>query len=490
MRPPSPSARALFAPALLTLTAAACDRKEQPAPPPATSVAAASASAAPAKASASPFHLALESKAPVAFSGLAGGVWVGHSALAQAAQALGAEDLEEKPMPPGLPEAPGRPLGAAGRLPNALWLSLEQPRADGKAGAGPTPLYRLGRDGFKRFAEDWQPQIAAWSKNRLIAASTSSGQLKIKVIEPQLKDAPPDLPAARFGDEACAKSFKLRQLAALPSGEAFAAGNCSPEGAQGTRYVVIRWPAPDAPGGEAGAARAATSAASPAPPSPPSAAAPPSAAPAAPGASAVAASSAGATTAVAPAASTTTAAAPGASATTIAPGASTTTTATAGAGVPAAAGAEAGIAGSLFVIPGSERNLAHRALFVRGAGEAYVAAVDEGRRTSTLARFDGAEWAAEPPPPTPETIQSLAGAGDGTLWALTEHHIWRRPPAGVWAEVPAPEGAFADAEASWDYQSVWASGDDVWVAGRQASKGEARHVVLRLKAPRAALHWP
>ncbi|HEU4410234.1 MAG TPA: hypothetical protein VFS43_33570 [Polyangiaceae bacterium] len=499
MRPLSTDAPRLCALAALALTAASCGGKDAPAPAPAASAASAAASApaapAPNDAPASPFSVALEAKTPLAFAGLAGGVWVGQATPGRTAQAAGGGELEEKPMPAGIAEGDGRIVAAAGRLPNGLWLSLEQPRPDGKP--GPMPLYRLGKDGFKRFAEDWQPQIAAWSKNRLLSASTSSGRLKIKVIEPQLKESPPDLPAARFGDDACAQSLKLRQLAALPGGEVFAVGNCSPDGVQGTRYVVVRWLPPDAatPAGEASAAKAAA----PAAPTPPAA----SASAAASAGAAPAAASAGATPAAASASAATAAAGPpaAASATTAAgagpaaasPGAASDTGPGAAAG-PGATGAEAGsaegVAGTLFVIPGVERNLAHRALFVRSATEAYVAAVDEGRRASHLARFDGSAWAAEAAPPTPEPLQALSGTSDGTLWALTEHQIWRRPASGAWEQVPPPDRAFPEPEPSWQFNALWSDGAEVWVAGRHASKSDSRHVVLRTKAPRTPLRWP
>lgn len=481
----------------LALAATSCGGKDTSNPPPVASAStAASAQAAPSptlsNAPPSAFSVTLESKAPIAFSGLTGGVWVGQAKPGHAAQAIGAGELEDKAMPAGLPEGEGRILGVSGRLPNAVWLSLEQPRTDGKTGPGPTPLYRLGKDGFKRFAEDWQPQIVAWSKNRLLSASTSSGRLKIKVIEPQLKDPPPDLPAARFGDEACAQSLKVKQLAALPGGEVFAAGNCSPEGVQGTRYVIVRWLPPDAaaPAGEAGAVKAAASAVAPtaAPVTSATAAASAGTTPASTaaassvgtGAAAVASAVAGAAKGVAPG----TAASAASGATAAAPGGSST-----GADAGAAAPVE-GVPGTLFVLPDVERNLTHRALFVRSATEAYVAAVDEGRRASYLARFDGNAWAVEPAPPASEPLRSIAGTSDGTLWALTERQIWKRPASGAWEQASPPDRAFPEPEPTWQFSDLWADGAEVWVAGRHASKADSRYVVLRTKETRSPLRWP
>jgi hypothetical protein len=192
----------------------------------------------------SPFHLVLESKGAISFSGLDGGVWIGDAARTQAAQAVGAGDLTVAPMPAGLPEGPGRILRASGRLQRSIWVSFEKQKEDGKPEA--TPLYRLTRGAFSRIAEDWQPQITPWSKGRLLSASTSSGKLKIKVLDPQAEKAPPDLPGTRLDDASCEESLKLRQLAALPTGEVFAAGNCKPDRSASARYVVIRWVPPDA----------------------------------------------------------------------------------------------------------------------------------------------------------------------------------------------------------------------------------------------------
>lgn len=478
-------------------TATACGSKDAPAPSPSASTSAPlSTNTAPSPAlpdaAPSPLFVALESKEPVAFSGLTGGIWVGNAALGRSAQALSAGGLVEAPMPSGLPEGPGHIVRAAGRLPNALWLSFEQERPDGKPGL--SPLFRLGKGSFSRFAEDWTPAITAWSKNRLLAASTSSGRLKLKVIEPQLKDPPADIPAARFDNEPCLQSLKLRQIAALPSGEVFAAGNCSDEeGSKTPHYVVIRWASPDAAAGTDASTAKATAplAASPSAAAAgvgatplPSATPTPSAAVArnaAPAASGAAAASAGTATSAAAASAGTTASA--------APPAAPSVNAAASAGANAGGEASIGIAGTLFVIPGSDRNLAHRALFVRSATEAYAVAADEGRHTSHLARFDGTTWSVEALPPTTEMIQALSGTSDGTLWLVSEHQIWKRPASGTWEQVPLPNRAFPEPEPSWQLSDVFAIGDDVWLAARHASKSASRHVVLSTKQPSASLQW-
>jgi len=162
-------------------------------------------------------------------------------------------------MPDGLPEGPGRILGAAGRLPGPVWLLYEKQPDDGKVDEYKNPLYRLGKEGFKKFADDWKPAIVPWTKHRILAASTSSGKLKIKVIEPSLPAPPDDIPSPRLSDASCEKTLRVEGLAALPTGEVFAAGSCKPDtgagaGASATRYVVIRWapPGPPAPAGDGG----------------------------------------------------------------------------------------------------------------------------------------------------------------------------------------------------------------------------------------------
>jgi hypothetical protein len=251
---------------LVTTLAAACgEKKTDPTAPPAPP--SASASAAP-EAPEGPLAVVLESKSPIVLSALAGGLVVADQARAHLARTNGAGELAVEPMPPGLPEGPGQILRAAGKTPGHVWIVYETLREDGKIDKN--PLFRLEKAGFKKYADDWKPLVAAWTKNRILAASTSSGKLKIKLIEPSLKDAdlPPDLPSARLSDAACEKSVRLEAIGATAAGDVFAAGNCKPDvaagaGASATRYVVIRWPvataASDAgadPAGDAGASDA------------------------------------------------------------------------------------------------------------------------------------------------------------------------------------------------------------------------------------------
>jgi hypothetical protein len=142
----------------------------------------------------SPFSVALESKGALTFSGLLGGVWINDEARAHVARAPAGGELTAVSMPEGLPSGAGRILGASGKLPGPIWVSYEKLKDDGKAES--TPLYRLMKDQWKLVAEDWSPQISAWSKNRILSASTSSGKLKIKVLDPGLAAAPDDLPVS------------------------------------------------------------------------------------------------------------------------------------------------------------------------------------------------------------------------------------------------------------------------------------------------------
>jgi hypothetical protein len=188
----------------------------------------------------------VDAAAPLVLSALEGGVVVTDAAHTHWAHALGGGELVAGPMPAGLPEGPGRVVGAAGRLPGPVWLFYETSR---QAEKSKNPLFRLGKEGFKQFADDWSPAIVPWTRHRILAASTSSGKIKIKVIEPSLPAPPDDLPSAHLGDASCEKTLRIVGLAALATGEVFAAGTCQPDaaagaGASATRYVVIRWAPP------------------------------------------------------------------------------------------------------------------------------------------------------------------------------------------------------------------------------------------------------
>ncbi|EYF04933.1 Hypothetical protein CAP_3744 [Chondromyces apiculatus DSM 436] len=422
---------------------------------------------------ASPFAVVLESASAITFSGVSGGVWIGHEGHARMAQAVGAGDLVEGSFPGGLPAGPGRVVRVAGRSPGALWLSFEETLAEGKGGA--TPLFRITRGELRKVADDWLPQIATWSKNRILSASTSSGKLKIKVLEPHQEAPPADIPGARLDDAGCARSFKLKQLGALATGEVFGAGTCTPEGAKTASYVVIRWAPPDGGGPDAGGAGPDAGSAGP---------------------DAGSAGDAGS---------------PGDAGTLVAPGEAAST---AGEGVPEP---EVGLPGVVSVVPGSSGLASHRALHARSSTEVYTAAVDERRGTSHLARFDGAVWSVEPLPATAEPLRALSGTAGGTLWMVTAREVWRRSPAGGWEQVPLPVPAFTGGtagtasaagsagEGRWEPLDVWGGGgEEVWVAARHTTGDTARHVVLRARqgatpqgapggappAPPVVLRWP
>lgn len=191
----------------------------------------------------------LDAENPLVISGVEGGVVVTDSRAHWAkSNALG--ELVAEPMPGGLPDGPGRAVSVAGRLSGPLWVVYEKQGADG--GTEGNPLLRLGKDGFKAFADDWKPALAPWTKRRMLAASTSSGRLKIKVLEPATKTAPDDVPSVHLTDAACEKSLRIEALLTLPTGEVLATANCKPERATGekgppSRYVVIRWAPMGAP---------------------------------------------------------------------------------------------------------------------------------------------------------------------------------------------------------------------------------------------------
>lgn len=430
----------------LSISLAACGG-ERKAEPPAPS---ASVSAAPApEAARGPLSIVLESRSPIVLSALEGGVVITDAARTRLSRST-ARELADQPMPAGLPSGPGRVVRAAGRLPGALWLLFEKQTDDGKRASD--PVFRLQRDGFQQLADDWRPAIAAWSKNRVLAASTSSGRLKIKVIEPSLPKPPDDLPSAHLADPSCEKSLKLADMIAWRSGDVLAAGTCKPDiaagaGASAKRYVVLRWPATAAP----------------------TPSATPSASASAP-ASALASASASASPPIASAAAPASAV-PAASA--IAP---------AGAAEPAPLGPP----GLVDVLPGVSSDLAHQVIAARSPADVYVAALESRPGSPPISRvfhFDGSTWGAEPLPAAAPVLRGLAAAPDGALWLVTEHALWKKPPGGAWAEVPAP------IEGAWEMIDAVVAGDDVWIAARVRSAAGVRDVVLRTRPAKDVLRW-
>ncbi|UQA56007.1 hypothetical protein [Polyangium aurulentum] len=412
--------------------AAACgnkteDKAEGPAPsPPAP---APSATAAPPEAPPSPLAVVLESRAPLVFSGVGGGVVVADAERKLFATAMAGGELSAAAMPEALP-AEGRILGFAGKLPGSVWLLFEEPAA-GKD-AAKNPLYRLerGKGAWKRFAEDWRPHLAPWSKGRILAMSTSSGKLKAKVMEPHGDKPSADLPSARLDDEACAKSLRIEGIAALPSGEVFAAGHCSAR-----RYVIVRWaePAPS-----------------------PAASAP------------VLAASAGA-----PATSPDDAGAPDG-----------------GDGDAGAPVEEAGIAGTALLVADAPAGLLHRALVAQGPNDAWALAAEGGEKAH-LYRVEGASVKKEALPADLEGApRALASASDGTLWLVTARGIWKRYPPGEWERVPPPTRQYPEPDPSWEMFDAWAADGDVWISAKHASKEAERHVLLRLRGAKDIVRWP
>lgn len=434
--------RPAIAPLIVITLALGCgnrDKREE-APVPAPTVSATAVVAAPR----GPFTIVLESKGEVALSAVEGGVVVADRT--HWARAVASADLTDAPMPEGLPAGPGRVVRASGRLPHSVWLSFEKQRDDGKPGSH--PLFRLQKDGWKMLADDWKPTIAAWSKNRILAASTSSGRLKIKVIEPSLARAPDDLPSVRLADPACEKSLVVADLAALRTGEVIAAGTCKPDvgagaGASAKRYVIVRWPAA----------------------SPRDAGAPPID-------SASVDAGGGASQAL--------------------DGGATSDSALDGGALdagPVAASDEAptGPQGVVDVVPGVSVELTHRGLYVRSAADVWAAAFEPSARppTSRLFHFDGTTWGAEPLPAGVTNVRGLAGTPDGQLWLVTDRAIWKKPAAAPWEEVPPPT------DGTWEMLDVRASGDgDIWVAARIAGPGTpTRHVILRTRPAATVVRW-
>jgi hypothetical protein len=446
---------------LLALLSASCAGKKEEnstgsAPAPSGSGSAALPDAPP-----SPFSVVLEAHAPPSFSGLEGGVWISDAARKQRAIATGAGDLVVSPMPEGLPGGTGSILRVTGRLPQPLWLSFETLKDDGKVDKN--PLLRLRKDSFAVIADDWKPLLVPWTKNRILAASTSSTKLKIKVVEPALPKPPDDLPSARLDDASCAKTLQIQKLTALPTGEVYVSGSCrhgSPKGE--LRAVVIRWaPRVDAPAASASVA--------------------PGAAPPAP--------SAASASAAVPPASASAAASPSA----LAPPAD--------AGAPDRdAGAEAAddepikVPGIIDLLPGVAGAGSHRGFQAFAPDDLYLALVEAESKgkpgAPRLLHFDGKAWSAADLPATTQPLRGLSGTSDGTLWLITEHEIWKRPRGGSWEAVPPPTRAFPEPGPVWELSQVWGAGPgEVWITGRHSSSVAKRELVLRLKAPAATIRW-
>lgn len=487
--------RSLLASAIAPLLClSACSSEPTPGPAPTSSAIAPAPDASPP----SPFSVVVEAKGPIAFSGLSGGVAASDHQKTRWAFATEGADLKGAPMPPGLPEGDARITRFAGKAPGSIWLNLEIPGEDKKSFKH--PLYRLDtkKNEWKRFVEDWRPLLAGWSKGRILSASTSSGKLKVKVMEPYSAKPPEDAPSPRVDDEVCQKGLKVEALAPLPSGEVFMAGNCK------RRYVLVQWAqATDTPAASAsGKASAAPSASSKASAAASVKAAPSSSAVAS--GSAAASGSAIASSSAAPSASAAASgsAAPSGSAVVSSSAIAASSAAPSNSAAVSAAGSAdpddaasaveepQGPPGKVFAMPGIDANLAHRSLSARSESDVWLLGEEEKTRKSHLYHFDGTklEEVTLPALEAPAKAASI-GAG-GVLWLVTEQSIWQRAADGSWQSIPPPNAAYPEAEARWEMFDVWAVGqNDVWVSAKHASKSNERYVLLRLLPAKELLKW-
>ncbi|MDI3289885.1 hypothetical protein [Polyangium sp. 15x6] len=444
---------ALLACALVPSPLLGCGNTDKgPAPAPSTTTTSTTPAPAPApEAPKGPLSVVLEAKDPITFSGVAEGVVLADAGRTRMATAAVGAELVERPMPSGLP-AEGQILRFSGRLPGSVWLLFETPGGSGaKKEPVKNPFFRLeqAKGNFKPYADDWKPHLAAWSKKRILAMSTSSGKLKVKVMDPHQDEPSPDLPSARLDDEACGKSLRIEEIAALATGEVFASGHCK-TGDAARHHVVVRW-APSIEG-KAGETRAAP---------PPKASA-----------------------SVAPVVAS------------AAPEPATKEDAARDGGVEDAGAdggeveeAPVGVPGQVFVLPDVPASMKHVALVAQGASDVWLLGAEENGNAHLL-RLEGGAFKAQTLPKLNAPARSLAGAGDGTLWLVTADAIWKRYPPGEWEEVAPPVYTFVPGlDSRWEMRDVWASGSDVWIAAKHiANKGE-RHVVLRARPAKAVVRW-
>lgn len=232
--------------AAAALVLLACNEKDKDAASGAASSGAASAAAlsAPSAAAsstavASPLSIALRSKEPLVLSAVGGGIWVMDSSGRHMASATEGE-LQSQPAPSGLPEDLERMQSAGGRLPASIWLSAARKPEEGKK-KGKTPFYRLTGSKLREIADDWQPLVLPWSKKRVLSLSTSSGRLKVKVLEPLTNKPLAEQPSAHVVDAECAKTLKLVEAAAFGDGAVVATGRCSLGTDKKPSFVALSW---------------------------------------------------------------------------------------------------------------------------------------------------------------------------------------------------------------------------------------------------------
>jgi len=436
---------------LSTFLVPACSNKVENGPPspPASSSASGPGAEIP-EAPPSPFSVVIESAKPLVFGELGAGVAVTNASQSLLATQIGGAEFNLGPMPEGLPEQ-GNVIRFQGKLPGSVWLSFETP-GEGK-NAAKNPLFRLDtrKKSWKKWTDDWKPLLTPWSNNRVLSMSTSSGKLKIKVVEPYRNKLEADWPSPRLGDETCEKSLRLEGLVTTAAGDVFGAGHCK-AGGSGRKYILVHWPIVTA-------APATSASTGPAPVPPPiaSAAAPPSAS-----ASAM-------------------------------PEAEVPPADIPDGGVPDAgevAVPDVGVHGEVLVLPDAPAQIEHRDLVAAGESEVWVLAKSrEG--VAFFYHFDGkAIVTEEGPKPLVGEAQSIAVADDGVVWFVSTRDIWKKAATGAWEKVNPPSGHWREADPKWEFGSVWAAKGDVWIAAKHSSAKGEHHVVLRLRASKDAITMP
>ncbi|HRI69372.1 MAG TPA: hypothetical protein PK156_34310 [Polyangium sp.] len=432
----------------------ACGNKSQDATPsPSASPTASGPEAEIHNAPPSPFSVVLESAKPLVFSGMTGGIVVADEQHTHVATQVAGAEITLASMFDGLPQE-GKPLRFQGKLPGSVWLWFEVP-AEGK-NSPKNPLFRLDnrKKTWKKWTDDWKPLLASWSNNRVLSMSTSSGKLKIRVVEPHRDKPEADWPSAKLGDETCEKSIKVEGLTTWASGDVFAAGHCKASGGA-RKYVLVHWPV-----ASANAAASASAGPAPTPPGP------------LPSASAAVPTAAASAAAVEP----------------DAPSPELVDAGVTDAGE--APVVDIGVHGVVHVFPDAPAQIEHRDL-VTQADQSVWALANARDGAAHLYRFDGQTAVSEELPKAVDGAgRSIAAADDGTLWFVTEREIWKRAPAAQWEKVPPPTGHWREAGPKWDFSSVWSTKGDVWIAGTFTSAKGGHHVVLRLRASKDTVMMP
>lgn len=439
---------------LCTFLVPACGNKSQDGTPtPSASSSTSGPAAEIPEAPPSPFSVVIESAKPLVLGELGAGIAVTNTSQTLLATQIGGAELSLGPMPEGLPEQ-GNVIRFQGKLPGSVWLSFEVP-AEGKTPIK-NPLFRLDtrKKSWKKWTDDWKPLLTAWSNGRVLSMSTSSGKLKIKVVEPYRDKLEADWPSPRLGDEACEKSLRLEGLVASAAGDVYGAGFCK-AGGSARKYILVHWPIVTA-----APAASASSGPAPAPPPAPSAeaiAAPPSAS-----ASAMPENDA-------PPADIADAGAPDAGEVAV---------------------PDIGVHGEVLILPDAPAQIEHRDLAPAGESDVWILAKNrEG--VAYFYRFDGKSIVVEEgPKPLLGEAQSIAVADDGAVWFVSTREIWKKAAAGAWEKVQPPSGHWREADPKWDFGSVWAAKGDVWIAGKHSSAKGEHHVVLRLRASKEPITMP